>query len=425
MTRRILVLVLAAVVAAGVTPPAAAQTGPLTIQNGVFAVNGQKKFIQSASYFGALRDAVLSPSGLITTLDLLKQRGFTGVRVLGTWWWNDPTTQPGCSTHFDPYPAIKGDGTLNFDALSPKNGWTPQALPAPYSGYGYGNSVIGRLQFLLDVAYQKGFVVDLSFAAETVGGLWDINNPSASIVRYGNGLQSISAVMASAFSLIPGLPQTGYRHVFIDVENEANYGVACKPAMTASMIRTLRDRVKAGDGARLVTASIAGSILADNGWTFLFGQVPSTLLDIVSYHEPRETLVFPCGTFPWYTATLYHIVGNASCGYAGWRNKTGDAIPIYFGEPERHRYVLQSNSNVNCATQFTAGAPSGCRDNWTAAQFLQAAKNAKLGGAAGWVWHTEYLFRYAASYFPAFLPNTEQLVVNSLQAELNTVTWPR
>lgn len=46
--------------------------GTLSINNGVFALNGVRKFLMFGSYFGGLRDAILHPDWLIVNFDNAK-----------------------------------------------------------------------------------------------------------------------------------------------------------------------------------------------------------------------------------------------------------------------------------------------------------------------------------------------------------------
>lgn len=70
--------------------------GALSINNGVFALNGVRKFLMFGSYFGGLRDAILHPDWLIANFDNARQLGFDGIRVFPNWWWElDRTCNPG------------------------------------------------------------------------------------------------------------------------------------------------------------------------------------------------------------------------------------------------------------------------------------------------------------------------------------------
>lgn len=413
--------------------------GTVSVVNGVFALNGQKKFLLFISYFGGLRDAVLHPDWLIGNLDAAKQLGFDGIRVFPNWWWNlDGTCNP-----VDVYPLVKGDGSFNFDPLA---GVPP--IPASWTYQppgGYLNSVAGRFQFLLDVAWEKGLVVELALAGETSATagqrLWDGNNLGPSTQKYRNALKNLAAGLSTLqffgdSSVSPPSPaQIGYRHVIFDVWNEANIGFSgypwCKPVLpgrtpsNASLpldtnqpsIANFASAVKEGDPLRLVTASLAGEILSPNAaahWA-------NSNISYAGHHDPRIVL----GGFQWWQATPLHIIGYAPAGYLGWRQLpiTGvggiDTFPVSFSEPERHRFVPESSCSQNAYFPTQQ-----CQDNYPVSSFIYAATQAKANGLASWTWHTEKLFRLGSNYSPG-LSQVEDLFLQQIGPAMLNTAWPR
>lgn len=414
--------------------------GALSINNGVFALNGTRKFLLFGSYFGGLRDAVLHPDWLIANFDNAKQLGFDGIRVFPNWWWDiDGTCNP-----VDHYPLIKGDGSINFDPLS-----GVPAIPASWLYQppgGYLNSVAGRLQFLLDVAWEKGLVVELAFAGETsaTGGvrLWDPGNVTGSTLKYRNALTAVASALRTAQfygdnSVSPPVPpQTGYRHVVFDVWNEANRGISgCKPSMpgrvpsnpllpldtTQPSIANFAQAVKDGDSGRLLTGSLANELIpaqAAQYWA-------DSRIDYVGHHDPRG-LVY--GT-PWWQAMPYHIIGYPPYAYLGWRQLSiagvggVDTFPVFFSEPERHRFIpVPPNTYCNQGAYFPI--PNVCINNYETSMFMYAVTQAKGQGAAAWTFHNEKLFRLGSDYAPG-MSQVEDLFLQQVGAALAGVAWPR
>ena len=379
-------------------------TGTLAIQQGAFTVDGQKKFLLFLSYFGALRDALWNPQHLVDIFNSARLYGFDGVRVLPNWWRDTPDLE--ACTNQDPNPLMLGNGWINTAPIA--------GLPAIPAGAGspkgYDNSVAGRFLFLLDVAWEKGLVVDVSFAPEPVDGLdrWNAPDRKANLAEYREGLKQVALALRTL--TYPGngtiAAQTGYPHAFFDLANEFNYGKGCKPAFSESEILSLAKGVKEGDPKRLVTASIAGSLEPDAAWEI----VNDAGLDIIAYHEPRESIRGNA----WGTMADTWLAGDAAGDRKGWRQLTRDAVPILFQEPERHRYLPESSCDQN------APRPSGhCTDNYTEEQFLIAIRTAKQSGAAGWTFHTQRLFRFASDYAPG-LSTVETGVLNRVRSgELN------
>jgi hypothetical protein len=413
--------------------------GTLSINNGVFALNGVRKFLFFGSYFGGLRDAILHPDWLIANFDNARQLGFDGIRVFPNSWWElDRTCNP-----VDHYPLIKGNGSINFDPLS-----GVPAIPASWLYQppgGYSNSVAGRLQFLLDVAWEKGLVVELAFAGETsaTGGvrLWDSNNVTGSTLKYRNALKAVAAALKTAQfygdnTVSPPIPpQTGYRHVLFDVWNEANVGFGdCKPSMpgrtpsnpllpldtTQPSIANFAAAVKEGDTDRLVTGSLANELWPVHAAAYW----AHSRINYAGYHDPRGLVLGAA----WWVATPYHIVGYPPYQYLGWRQLSiagvggVDTFPVFFSEPERHRFV-PTRPNVECY-QGAYFPSADCANNYETSMFIYAVTQAKSRGAAAWTFHNEKLFRLGSDYAQG-MSQVEDQFLQQVGAALAGTAWPR
>jgi hypothetical protein len=399
--------------------------GSIGIKDGAFTVGGQETFLLLFSYFGALRDAVFHPDWLINIFNAAAAApySFDGVRVFPTWW-NDPPASGACGYPgaWDPTSifVVNPDGTaaLNLGPLPP--GAQPIPPEAQIPG-GYHPSVAGRLQFLLDQAYEKGLVVDLSFAPETVERMWnpDENLETVRLPRFRSALFSLASALKTLS--YPGRgsipPQTGYYHAFLDVANESNCcdNLRCKPPLhrdnQARIAYLLNQGVRAGDPARIATASTAGGEAQENWTQYTQGQTAN----LVAYHEPR----IPYAGYEWWFMTYYRIAGYPGL-YVGYRDLT--TLPIYLDEEEKHFYCRIGShpwDPLDCqesSCDQNAYLPSpGCEDNYSGQEFLTSALGAKQAGAAAWTWHTRKLFRFASDYPPPGLSYVEQYVVSNLR----------
>jgi len=338
---------------------------------------------------------------------------------------------------------------INFDPLS-----GVPAIPASWLYQppgGYSNSVAGRLQLLLDVAWEKGLVVELAFAGEpsATGGvrLWDANNVPGSTLKYRNALKAVNVGLSAAQfygdnTVSPPIPpQKGYRHVIFDVWNEANVAFGnCKPSMpgripinpdlpldtTQPSIANFAAAVREGDPpnqpARLVTGSLANDVIparAATDWA-------NSGINYAGHHEPRGLVH---GT-PWWQAMPYHIVGYPPLGYLGWRQLPiagvggVDAFPVFFSEPERHQFVPVP-PNTYCYQGAYFPLPGFCNNNYETSMFISAVTQAKLRGAAAWTFHTEKLFRLGSDYTRGMSQVEDQFLQQVRAALPRDEDWPR
>lgn len=277
-------------------PATAAAQQVLAVQGDHFTVNGQPKFLTFISYFDGL-------DSLSTNADLqfLRSKGIDGVRIFPNWWTVAGSTYAGDTL-------IRPDGTLDPDTVQ-------------------------RFHWLLSNAEQNQMVVDMSFSVETVSA----NSSGAPTLTMAGLLSGLEAA-AREFA--------GHRNALFDLQNESNKNRPLQAANTSNLgftedeLRALRSAVKAGDPARIVTASVAVPDPAP-----VVGRAQRTQQDVVSWHDPRVAS-FAEDTIG-HTQTLRAFGG-----------------PIYFQEPAKPSDVGRGDD-----------------------AFRLAVSNAKRAGAAAWCYH--------------------------------------
>ncbi len=188
-----------------------------------FTINGKKSFLLGASYYGALG----APDSFITRdLDDLQKLGFNWIRVWAVW------------DMFE----------NNISAVDPSG-----RAREPY---------LTRLKAVVEAAERRGFVVDVTLA------------------RVQPSLPNQQAHLRAAELLAKELKR--YRNVYFDLANERDqhYGIAF---VSYAELRALRDRVKAVDADRLVTASGEPTDLAD-----LSRYLVEAGMDFIAPHLARD-----------------------------------------------------------------------------------------------------------------------------------------
>jgi hypothetical protein len=144
----------------------------------------------------------------------------------------------------------------------------------------------------------------------------------------------------------------GCRNVYFDLANERDQDYAGGTSVSFSELKALRDRVKAADPDRLVTASGQPTDRAD-----LARYLVETGLDFISPHLSRD-------------AGTEHRTADATRKFLGWMKELGRAAPIHYQEPFRRDYL-------DYRGYWQPEAETLCTD----------LRNARLGGAAGWCFH--------------------------------------
>lgn len=119
-------------------------------------------------------------------------------------------------------------------------------------------------------------------------------------------------------------------------------------------------------------------------------------------------------------------------GYLGWRQLSiegvgepvggVDAFPVFFSEPERHRFV-PTRPGVECY-QGAYFPSADCANNYETSMFIYAVAQAKSRGAAAWTFHTEKLFRLGSDYTQG-MSQVEDQFLQQVGAALAGVAWPR
>lgn len=224
-----------------------------------------------------------------------------------------------------------------------------------------------RLKRVLEAAKRKGFVVNVTFSRDVLAPI--------SFDNYRKGMRASATLMKP------------YRFVMIDVQNESNQcgnedDPDCSRHLTLQQVAQVRAAIREVDPSRLVTAS-------RNGFSFLPGiddyqsYRNTGKVDFIATHRPGRTR-----DQIWSRLTDDEVVLI--------KQTLGPNVPILFDEPNR----CGQNMNCNHASSLNA--------------FLNAARNAKRAGAAGWFFHTAAGFRLHAVPISGRLNQIELQAVNRL-----------
>jgi hypothetical protein len=257
-----------------------------------FTLNGKKTFLLGASYYGALG---APEDSIARDLDDLRMLNFNWIRVWAVW------------DMFD----------NNVSAVD-----TVGNAREPY---------LSRLKDIVAAAGKRGIVVDVTLARMPC-------------------LPNQKAHMRAVETLAKALE--GRRNVYFDLANERDQNYSGGTFVSYADLRALRDRVKAADPDRLVTASGEPTDRTD-----LARYLVEAGLDFISPHLNRDA-----GTEQRTAETTRKLLG--------WMKELGREAPIHYQEPFRRDYLDYR----------------GC---WQpeVETFCTDLRNARLGGAAGWCFH--------------------------------------
>lgn len=266
----------------------------LGVAKTAFTVDGRPAFLLGMSYYGGLG----APERFIEQdFDDLKKRGLNWVRVWATW-----------AAHENNVSAIEPSG-------EPRD---------PY---------LGKLKWLIERADKRGIVVDVTLSRG--------NGAVSKEPRLASLEAHLKAVETLAQALKP------YRNVYFDVGNERN--IQDRRHVPFDEVKALRDRIKAIDPERLVTASHAGDMSREEVEQYLV----KCQLDFLSLHRPRH-------------ARSPEQTAEKTREYLKWAEELGRVAPVHHQEPFRR--------------DFGSWQPK-------AQDFLTDARQAREGGAAGWCLH--------------------------------------
>ncbi|MFQ6040791.1 MAG: hypothetical protein ACE5PV_08040 [Candidatus Poribacteria bacterium] len=265
----------------------------LDIHDANFLINGNPTFLLGASYYGGLGT---SDNFVNSDLRELKNCGFNWIRVWATW-----------SAFGNNVSAIDAEG-------KPRE---------PY---------LSRLKSLCEKADQLGMIVDVTLSR-------------------GNGvvgsglLPSFEAHLNAVTVLTQQLKR--FRNIYFDIGNERN--IRDRRHVPFDELRVLRNRIKDLDAERLVTASHAGDIPAEE----LSDYLTAVQVDFICPHRPRNA-ESPRQTAEKTREYLKHI------------QKLGRITPVHYQEPFRRGFGRWQPETQD---------------------FLTDLRNARRGGAAGWCFH--------------------------------------
>ena len=263
----------------------------LGIDGSSFTINSQKTFLLGASYYGALG----APDDFIARdLDDLKSLGFNWIRVWAVW-----------DTFDNNVSAVDTAGNARDPYLS-------------------------RLKAVVAMAATRGMVVDVTLARMPC-------------------LPNQEAHLRAVETLAKALK--GCRNVYFDLANERDQHYE-NVFVSYAELRALRDRVKAVDPDRLVTASGAPGDRED-----LARYLVEAGLDFICPHLDRD-------------AGTEQRTADTTRKFLAWMKELGRAAPIHYQEPFRRDYL-------------------DYRGFWQpeVETFCTDLRNAMLGGAAGWCFH--------------------------------------
>jgi len=265
----------------------------LEVEGEKFLIDGKPTFLSGVSYYGALG----APQEVIQhDLREIRQLGFNWIRVWATW------------------------AAFNHDVSAVDSEGRPREL------------FLRRLEDLVRRSDELGLVVDVTLSRGN-----GVTGPPR--------LRSIEEHRSAVEVLITRLRQ--YRNWYLDLGNERNLK---DRFVSFEELRQLRQRAKELDPKRLITASHAGDISAED----LRSYVLECQLDFISPHRPRNA------KSPRRTAELTRF-------YLDTMRKLGRVVPVHYQEPFRRGFSV----------------------GWdpTAEDYLVDLKGAIEAGAAGWCFH--------------------------------------
>ena len=263
----------------------------LGIDGAAFLLDGKRTFLLGASYYGALG----APDDFVARdLDDLRTLCVNWVRVWAVW------------------DAFDHDVSAVDAAGHPRE---------PY---------LTRLKAVVAAAGERGMVVDVTLA----------RTPR---------LPNHEAHLRAAETLAAALE--GHGNVYFDLANERDQHYE-RAFVDYPELRALRDRVKAVDPDRLVTASGNPADRAD-----LARYLDDAGLDFIAPHLDRDV-----GT--------ERRTAEATRQYLRWMKELGRVVPVHYQEPFRRDYLDHRGF-------WQPDAETFCTD----------LRNARVGGAAGWCFH--------------------------------------
>ena len=267
----------------------------LGVEGERFTVNGTPLFLLGASYYGG---AGASDETVRRDLDDLRHDGFNWIRVWATWSAGDRDIS-----------AVGADG-------SPREPW------------------LGRLKKLVEACDEHGMLVDVTLTRQRGGrGPSRLANPD----DHRRAVQTLLTALRAS------------RNWYLDLANERNVGDG--RFVGYDELKSLRDRAKEVDPARLVTASHSSD---DDAFLSALPQYLNTVrVDFVAPHRGRHK-----GTAAETEAFTRHALGRM--------RETGRVVPVHFQEPFRRGYA-----------------------DWqpVSDDYVQDLRGAVMGGAAGWCFH--------------------------------------
>jgi hypothetical protein len=220
-------------------------------------------------------------------------------------------------------------------------------------------SRLAVLRAVLQMAYEEGLVVDVSFARF-----------NSEVPEYKNALES------AAYEL------RDFHHILFDIENERDLSDRPEQFLSLSDTQDARNRMKNQDPGRIITASNTGAS-GDDGVGTAAMQL-NLNLDLAAFHDPRYADWYGWRT-PWIIQNMWY--------YSPWN------IRVYLQEPKPWQDDQDDNHH------------------------LQALHNSKRYGATAWTFHTRAGHDLGSQSFYDRLSAGERTVFDRVRDEMPVEGW--
>src|SRR3989344_1659157 len=243
---------------------------------------------------------------------------------------------------------------------------------------GINDAGLANLKRIITAAKNNGIIVDVTFC-------YCDETPLRTDNAY------IDGVIATDDAL------KNYNNIFFDINNEGNHanvrsGNNSVPNLTAIQLKKIRD------GIETVNPTLPVTVSWDEDAADAYRAVNT---DFITTHAPSRT------------------------GDSQWANETDDTFNAISADAGPGAAVLFDEPN-RCGggpPSFPRAGKMECQNLSEANIFIDAAKNAKSAGAAGWFLHNwaSYDLR-GQSMFDNF-NNVEEKIIEDAEEELNNVQW--
>jgi len=292
----------------------------LRLETDHFVKGEGSKFLIFVSFFDAMRAYDRNPSSLRSDFQFLRAHYIDGVRIFPNWQFGNNL--------------FNSNGTLNSSRLA-------------------------VLRAILQIAYDEGLVVDVSFARFNM----EVPEYKAALVSAANELRD-------------------FHHIVIDIENERDLEDRPEQFLSLGDTQDARNMIKSADPSRIVTASNTG-VSGEDGIGTAAMQV-NLGLDLAAFHDPRYSDWYSWRT-PWIIQNMWY--------YWPWN------VRVYLQEPQ----AWQDDPDEN--------------------HHLLALHNSKRYGATAWTFHTRAGHDLGSQSFYDRLSAGERTFFDRVRDEMPVEGW--